>query len=139
MVRKRSQAPLPRHLLVRNKICNPTTQTIFGKTLVTKQSTLLVHIDFDRRKTLLKICPCCGLATVWISTFFKIAFMFSRRKNFNFQIYLYSTFKKQPRLTKVLHNVRKSFHTNKMNTVKTSQCLDSTQNKSQGIQVRLKK
>ncbi len=31
-----------------------------------------------------------------------------------FQIYLYSTFKKQPRLTKVLHNVRKSSHTNKI-------------------------
>ncbi len=50
---------------------------IFWRRWKTKQ--LLVHIDFDSREH-------CGPATVWFSTFFKIAFMFSRRMKLGFKI-----------------------------------------------------
>ncbi len=49
---------------------------------VTKQ--LLVHIDFDSREKKYYGSH-CEPATVWFSTFFKIAFMFSRRSKLRFK------------------------------------------------------
>ncbi len=50
---------------------------------------LLVHIDFDSSEH-------CGPATVWFSTFIKIAFMFSRRRKLRleeeYNIFLFVTY-----------------------------------------------
>ncbi len=54
-----------------------TQKKIFWWIWVIKQ--LLVHIDFDRRRKIYYGSHCWP-ATVWFSTSFKIAFMFSRRK-----------------------------------------------------------
>ncbi len=52
------------------------SKKIFRRMWKTKQ--LLVHIDFSRREH-------CGPVTVWFSTFFQIAFMFSRRRKLRFK------------------------------------------------------